>query len=322
MTTFVKSPISAILASTIPTQSSYSVFIAILTPTNEVTNSVGDATSLLVIGAYESEHVPTISMHNSTGRPATKPSVLSSRPSAIEGPATIPTSLAATGVEKTSSVPPVTTSGSRNMMLHISATNITTTSGFTSTDSLSLDIATPTSKTAHVSTVLDSVPIAHTTIASDTASSFPAATASTVSPMLSGKYTTITVSKFIVSTSQSPANPSTSTGNSKDDDHPDGTGGLGNTDGSANTAGANGSSAGIGVGVVVGAIAYGAGMFWIARHYRRRRRLRRHGILTSGEGNFGTAIKPPNSEIGRSTRPLYPRQKISAPLESGNSLGW
>ncbi|KAJ6019370.1 hypothetical protein N7522_001437 [Penicillium canescens] len=46
-----------------------------------------------------------------------------------------------------------------------------------------------------------------------------------------------------------------------------------NSDGSASNFKINASSIGVGLGAVAGAGAYGAGMFWVARHYRKRKQF-------------------------------------------------
>jgi hypothetical protein len=104
-------------------------------------------------------------------------------------------------------------------------------------------------------------------------------------------------------------------------------------------------SVGIGVGAVVGALAYGSAMFFVARRYRNRRLAHqrtssvpssgrftygstqaagpawmsgaRNGRLTpSGPGSRGS--RGSSSSNGRSIR----TQQISAPVMAENSLGW
>lgn len=104
----------------------------------------------------------------------------------------------------------------------------------------------------------------------------------------------------------------------------------------------NPTSAGIGAGVVAGAIAYGAAMFFVARRYRAKRMAHqrsssvpstsrmtygsipggatawmhgaRNGRITPGSrGSRGSS-----SSQGRSVR----TQQISAPVMAENSLGW
>ncbi|KAF2684477.1 hypothetical protein K458DRAFT_302792, partial [Lentithecium fluviatile CBS 122367] len=105
----------------------------------------------------------------------------------------------------------------------------------------------------------------------------------------------------------------------------------------------NGTSAGIATGAVIGAIAYGAAMFFVARRYRKKKMSHqrtssvpsssrytygsvgglgannwmsgaRYGRLTPGlPGSRGSS-----SSNGRSVR----TQQISAPVMAENSLGW
>jgi hypothetical protein len=84
-----------------------------------------------------------------------------------------------------------------------------------------------------------------------------------------------------------------------------------------------GSSVGIGVGVVAGAAAYGAGMFYIARRYRKKRQgHQRSSSVPNGamsEVGSGSLLGGRNSpHSGRSNR----TQMISAPVMAENSLGW
>ena len=86
------------------------------------------------------------------------------------------------------------------------------------------------------------------------------------------------------------------------------------------------SSVGIGVGVVGGAAAYGAGMFWVARRYRKRRQLHQRSSSNAeqqseGRGGGGSVFATggrlsPNSLRSNRT------QMISAPVMAENSLGW
>lgn len=98
-----------------------------------------------------------------------------------------------------------------------------------------------------------------------------------------------------------------------------------NSDGGASSSSTTrASSVGIGVGVVAGAAAYGAGMFWVARRYRKKRQMHRRsssnvdqmseapgGSLFGGRGSR-------NSDHSGSNR----TQMISAPVMAENSLGW
>lgn len=89
-----------------------------------------------------------------------------------------------------------------------------------------------------------------------------------------------------------------------------------------------GSSVGIGVGVVAGAAAYGAGMFYVARRYRKRRQMHQRTSSLPGQqmgetsgGSIFRAISPygrNSRHSGRSNR----TQMISAPVMAENSLGW
>ncbi|RHZ69283.1 hypothetical protein CDV55_107638 [Aspergillus turcosus] len=95
--------------------------------------------------------------------------------------------------------------------------------------------------------------------------------------------------------------------------------------GAGRSSSASASSVGIGVGVVAGAAAYGAGMFWVARRYRKKRQLHRRSSSTveqtsegRGAGSLfsaGGRLSPGSSGSGRG-------QMISAPVMAENSLGW
>lgn len=83
------------------------------------------------------------------------------------------------------------------------------------------------------------------------------------------------------------------------------------------------SSVGIGVGVVAGAGAYGAGMFWVARRYRKKRQSHRRSssnVEQMSEAPGGSLIggMSRNSDHSGSNR----TQMISAPVMAENSLGW
>ncbi|KMU91404.1 hypothetical protein CIHG_09149 [Coccidioides immitis H538.4] len=94
------------------------------------------------------------------------------------------------------------------------------------------------------------------------------------------------------------------------------------------------TSVGIGLGVVGGASLYGAAMFFVARRYRRRRRLmNEESFLTDGLGgpagregepfmsgarSDGYGSSQRNSGGGTSAR----TQTISPPMMAENSLGW
>ncbi|KAJ5454996.1 hypothetical protein N7530_012765 [Penicillium desertorum] len=106
-------------------------------------------------------------------------------------------------------------------------------------------------------------------------------------------------------------------------------GGTTNNDGSASISKTNPSSIGIGVGVVASAAAYGAGMFLVARRYRKRKQLRQHTHLTSRPVNqVGSAPGPILAAAaggrapGQGSRGTARSQTISGPAMVENSLGW
>ncbi|KAH8709952.1 hypothetical protein GQ44DRAFT_776889 [Phaeosphaeriaceae sp. PMI808] len=102
----------------------------------------------------------------------------------------------------------------------------------------------------------------------------------------------------------------------------------------------NGSAAGIATGAVIGAIAYGAAMFFVARRYRNKRIAHQrsssvpstgsrmtYGSIPGGaaawmhgarNGRSTPASRGSSSSQGRSVR----TQQISAPVMAENSLGW
>ncbi|KAJ6019457.1 hypothetical protein N7522_001524 [Penicillium canescens] len=93
-----------------------------------------------------------------------------------------------------------------------------------------------------------------------------------------------------------------------------------NSDGSACNFKINASSIGVGLGAVAGAGAYGAGMFWVARHYRKRKQFHQRSGSTVNHMCQGNSVdrrahSPVSRGHGRS-------QKISAPTMAENSLGW
>lgn len=120
------------------------------------------------------------------------------------------------------------------------------------------------------------------------------------------------------------------TGGSGSDGSGDGNGSSGEDAGASNSSSTRASSVGIGVGVVAGAAAYGAGMFWVARRYRKKRQLHQRSSSTveqmsegHGAGSlFGAGGRisrnSHNSRGGASAR----TQMISAPVMTENSLGW
>ena len=116
-----------------------------------------------------------------------------------------------------------------------------------------------------------------------------------------------------------------------------------------------GSSVGIAAGVVCGAAAYGAAMFFVARRYRQRRLSHQRSpsllsspVMSGSNHDFASAALMSGARgdgigggggIGRSTSPMdgygygrnsrgsgrsgsTGRQQISAPVMAENSLGW
>ena len=111
------------------------------------------------------------------------------------------------------------------------------------------------------------------------------------------------------------------------------------------------SSVGIAAGVVCGAAAYGAAMFFVARRYRKRKQSHRRSpsilsspvmsgtspdymggantaLMSGGRGDRDRSVSPPNGYYyGRDSRGSghsgsTGRQQISAPVMAENSLGW
>jgi hypothetical protein len=113
-------------------------------------------------------------------------------------------------------------------------------------------------------------------------------------------------------------------------------GGTGSGSGSGNNADAGASrsstarasSVGIGVGVVCGAAAYGAGMFWVARRYRKKRQLHRRSNSTmeqTSESRGASSLFATGGRLSRNSqnsRGSGRGQMISAPVMAENSLGW
>ncbi|KAF9892230.1 hypothetical protein FE257_002006 [Aspergillus nanangensis] len=101
-----------------------------------------------------------------------------------------------------------------------------------------------------------------------------------------------------------------------------------NSDGGASSSGSTkASSVGIGVGVVAGAAAYGAGMFWIARRYRKKRQLHQRSSSTVEQMSEGPGAGSVFASGGRLSRNSQNSgsartQMISAPVMAENSLGW
>ncbi|KAF2705671.1 hypothetical protein K504DRAFT_387787, partial [Pleomassaria siparia CBS 279.74] len=104
----------------------------------------------------------------------------------------------------------------------------------------------------------------------------------------------------------------------------------------------NPASAGIATGAVMGAIAYGAAMFFVARRYRNKKIAHRrspsvpstsrftYGSMTGGgawmSGARGPSSTPPGGRDSRGSNSSNDRsvrtQQISAPVMAENSLGW
>ncbi|KAE8348199.1 hypothetical protein BDV28DRAFT_153094, partial [Aspergillus coremiiformis] len=102
-----------------------------------------------------------------------------------------------------------------------------------------------------------------------------------------------------------------------------------NSDAGASSSGsARASSVGIGVGVVAGAAAYGAGMFWVARRYRKKRQLHQRSssnVEQMSEGRAAGSLFVPGGGMSRNShnsRGTARTQMISAPVMAENSLGW
>jgi hypothetical protein len=114
--------------------------------------------------------------------------------------------------------------------------------------------------------------------------------------------------------------------NGGDDGGNDG-GNNSNSDGSASSSKTKASSVGIGVGVVAGAAAYGAGMFWVARRYRKRKQLHQRSSSTveqmsQGGSAAGSMMAAGGRAPSHGSRGTARSQMISAPVMAENSLGW
>lgn len=123
------------------------------------------------------------------------------------------------------------------------------------------------------------------------------------------------------------SNPNGSKGNTGSGDGANGT--DPNSDAGASSSGsARASSVGIGVGVVAGAAAYGAGMFWVARRYRKRRQLHQRSssnVVQTSEGRGAGSLFGSGGRMSRgshNSRGTGRTQMISAPVMAENSLGW
>jgi hypothetical protein len=100
---------------------------------------------------------------------------------------------------------------------------------------------------------------------------------------------------------------------------------------SSSSSGVRTSSVGIGLGVVAGAAAYGAGMFYIARRYRKRRQLHNRSSSTASEqmseasganASLFRSMSPYGGANSRNSGRSNRTQMISAPVMAENSLGW
>lgn len=116
-------------------------------------------------------------------------------------------------------------------------------------------------------------------------------------------------------------------GSNNDDDNGSNNGGYDDSTAGASSSGkAKPSSVGIGVGVVAGAAAYGAGMFWVARRYRKKRQLHRRTSSTVDQmSEGGGSLFTGGGRVSRgsqNSRGTQRTQMISAPVMAENSLGW
>lgn len=99
---------------------------------------------------------------------------------------------------------------------------------------------------------------------------------------------------------------------------------------SASSSSVRTSSVGIGLGVVAGAAAYGAGMFYVARRYRKRRQLHNRSSSTASEQmseasantSLFRSMSPYGGANSRNSGRSNRTQMISAPVMAENSLGW
>ncbi|RAH51041.1 putative mucin family signaling protein Msb2, partial [Aspergillus brunneoviolaceus CBS 621.78] len=97
--------------------------------------------------------------------------------------------------------------------------------------------------------------------------------------------------------------------------------------GTSSTGTTKASAVGIGVGAVAGAAAYGAGMFWVARRYRKKRQLHQRSPsavdqMSEGRGSAALAAGGRISRGSQNSRGTGRTQMISAPVMAENSLGW
>jgi len=119
--------------------------------------------------------------------------------------------------------------------------------------------------------------------------------------------------------------------------------------GSASSSPVRLSAIGVGLGAVTGAVAYGAAMFFVARRYRRRRKLHYRSnsaasnidgnrtresffpgpLMSGGRGDgygsttpYAAGARDSQNSGGGSARGSARTQMISAPVMAENSLGW
>ncbi|KAL4787588.1 hypothetical protein BJX76DRAFT_318437 [Aspergillus varians] len=122
------------------------------------------------------------------------------------------------------------------------------------------------------------------------------------------------------SSSSSGSSDNTNGNDSNNDNYDD------STAGASSSGSTKASSVGIGVGVVAGAAAYGAGMFWVARRYRKKRQLHRRSSSTVDQrSEVGGSFLTGGGRISRgsqNSRGSQRTQMISAPVMAENSLGW
>lgn len=128
-------------------------------------------------------------------------------------------------------------------------------------------------------------------------------------------------------TGSSLSNGNGNSDSSNDDDNSSDNGGYDDSTAGASSSGkAKPSSVGIGVGVVAGAAAYGAGMFWVARRYRKKRQLHRRTSSTVDQmSEGGGSLFTGGGRMSRgsqNSRGTQRTQMISAPVMAENSLGW
>lgn len=106
-------------------------------------------------------------------------------------------------------------------------------------------------------------------------------------------------------------------------------GGYDQSDAGTSSSGTTKASAvGIGCGAVAGAAAYGAGMFWVARRYRKKRQLHQRSpssVDQMSEGRGAGSVFGAGGRLSRNSqnsRGTGRTQMISAPVMAENSLGW